>query len=138
MVENLKSKTLYKIELGLLKVIPMILALTALLNSILSYFGIDLYILSYIGGVSIFTMLFLYLSSYVFKFCEYHRMFLHYIVSTWIINIIDYYVGIPISDLEYLCLQIIIAGISLFIILHLYAKSYKKFTTKYNSRYRCR
>lgn len=130
MVENLKSKTLYKIELGLLKVIPMILALTALLNSILSYFGIDLYILSYIGGVSIFTMLFLYLSSYVFKFCEYHRMFLHYIVSTWIINIIDYYVGIPISDLEYLCLQMIIAGISLFIILYLYVKSYKKPTIK--------
>lgn len=126
MVENLKSKTLYKIELGLLKVIPMILALTALLNSILSYFGIDLYILSYIGGVSIFTMLFLYLSSYVFKFCEYYRMFLHYIVSTWIINIIDYYVGIPISDLEYLCLQMIIAGISLFIILYLYVKSHKK------------
>lgn len=130
MVENLKSKTLYKIELGLLKVIPMILALTALLNSILSYFGIDLYILSYIGGVSIFTMLFLYLSSYVFKFCEYHRMFLHYIVSTWIINIIDYYVGIPISDLEYLCLQMIIAGISLFIILCLYVKSHKKPTIK--------
>ena len=130
MVENLKSKTLYKIELGLLKVIPMILALTALLNSILSYFGIDLYILSYIGGVSIFTMLFLYLSSYVFKFCEYHRMFLHYIVSTWIINIIDYYVGIPISDLEYLCLQMIISGISLFIILYLYVKSYKKPTIK--------
>ena len=128
MVENLKSKTLYKIELGLLKVIPMILALTALLNSILSYFGIDLYILSYIGGISIFTMLFLYLSSYVFKFCEYHRMFLHYIVSTWIINIIDYYVGIPISDLEYLCLQMIIAGISLFIILYLYVRSHKKLT----------
>ena len=130
MVENLKSKTLYKIELGLLKAIPMILALTALLNSILSYFGIDLYILSYIGGVSIFTMLFLYLSSYVFKFCEYHRMFLHYIVSTWIINIIDYYVGIPISDLEYLCLQMIIAGISLFIILYLYVRSHKKLTIK--------
>lgn len=130
MVENLKSKTLYKIELGLLKVIPMILTLTALLNSILSYFGIDLYILSYIGGVSIFTMLFLYLSSYVFKFCEYHRMFLHYIVSTWIINIIDYYVGIPISDLEYLYLQMIIAGISLFIILYLYVRSHKKLTIK--------
>ena len=128
MVENLKSKTLYKIELGLLKVIRMILALTALLNSVLSHFGIDLYILSYIGGVSIFTMLFLYLSSYVFKFCEYHRMFLHYIVSTWIINIIDYYVGIPISDLEYLCLQMIIAGISLFIILYLYVRSHKKLT----------
>ena len=113
----------------------MILALTVLLNSILSYFGIDLYILSYIGGVSIFTMLFLYLSSYVFKFCEYHRMFLHYIVSTWIINITDYYVGIPISDLEYLCLQMIIAGVSLFIILYLYVKSHQKFIAKDNRGY---
>ena len=108
----------------------MILAFTALLNSILSYFNIDLYILSYIGGISIFTMVFLYLSSYVFKFCEYHRMFLHYVVVTWIINTIDYYIGIPINDLEYLCLQMIIAGISLFIILLLYYKTNKKVCLK--------
>ena len=130
MVENLRSKLLYKIELRLLKIIPMILAFTALLNSILSYFNIDLYILSYIGGISIFTMIFLYLSSYVFKFCEYHRMFLHYVVVTWIINTIDYYIGIPINDLEYLCLQMIIAGISLFIILFLYYKTNKKLCLK--------
>ena len=130
MVENLRSKLLYKIELRLLKIIPMILALTALLNSILSYFNIGLYILSYIGGISIFTMVFLYLSSYVFKFCEYHRMFLHYVVVTWIINTIDYYIGIPINDLEYLCLQMIIAGISLFIILLLYYKINKKICLK--------
>ena len=108
----------------------MILAFTALLNSILSYFNIDLYILSYIGGMSIFTMVFLYLSSYVFKFCEYHRIFLHYVVVTWIINTIDYYIGIPINDLEYLCLQMIIAGISLFIILLLYYKTNKKLYLK--------
>ena len=130
MVENLRSKLLYKIELRLLKIILMILAFTALLNSILSYFNIDLYILSYIGGISIFTMVFLYLSSYVFKFCEYHRMFLHYVVVTWIINTIDYYIGIPINDLEYLCLQMIIAGISLFIILLLYYKTNKKLCLK--------
>ena len=129
-VENLRSKLLYKIELRLLKIIPMILAFTALLNSILSYFNIDLYILSYIGGISIFTMVFLYLSSYVFKFCEYHRMFLHYVVVTWIINTIDYYIGIPINDLAYLCLQMIIAGISLFIILLLYYKTNKKLCLK--------
>ena len=129
-MENLRSKLLYKIELRLLKIIPIILAFTALLNSILSYFNIDLYILSYIGGISIFTMVFLYLSSYVFKFCEYHRMFLHYIVVTWIINTIDYYIGIPINDLEYLCLQMVIAGISLFIILLLYYKTNRKLCLK--------
>ena len=124
--EVLKSKTLYKIELGLLKIMPMLLAFISLLNSVLSYFGIDLCILSYIGGVSVITIIFLYLSSYVFNFCEYHRMFLHYITITWIINIIDLYVGIPLNDLQYLCLQLVIAGVSLFIILCLYVKNNKK------------
>ena len=42
----------------------------------------------------------MYLSATVFRFCLYHKMFLHYILVTDIINIIDYYVGIPIEDLE--------------------------------------
>lgn len=126
MVESLKSKRLYKMELGLLKVLPMLLALVSLVNSILSYFRIDLPILSYIGGISIISMSFLYLSSYVFRFCEYHRMFLHYVVVTWVINIVDYYIGIPVSDLTYLCLQMIVAGIALFLILYLYVKNHKK------------
>lgn len=124
--ERLRSKLLYKIELSLLKFIPAILAFITLLNSVLSYFGIDLYILSYIGGVSILTMIFLYISSYVFRFCKYHRMPLHYVVVTWVINIIDYYSNIPINDLEYLCLQVIVAGIFLFIILFLYVKRHKE------------
>lgn len=124
--ERLRSKLLYKIELSLLKFIPAILAFITLLNSVLSYFGIDLYILSYIGGVSILTMIFLYISSYVFRFCKYHRMFLHYVIVTWVINIIDYYSNIPINDLEYLCLQVIVAGIFLFIILFLYVKRHKE------------
>ena len=105
----------------------MLLAFITLLNSILSYFNIDLVILSYIGGVSLITILFIYIVSYIFKFCEYHRIFLHYIVVTCIINIIDLYIGIPINDLEYLCLQMIVAGISLFIILYCYLKNNIKY-----------
>ena len=62
-------------------------------NSILSYLDIDVVILNYIGGVSILPLIFLYLSSYVFKFCEYHRMFLHYLLITDIINVYDYHIG---------------------------------------------
>ena len=124
------NKLLYKIELCLVKVVPMIYALLSLLNTTLSYFNIEAVILSYIGSVSLVTLLLLYVTSYVFKFCEYHRMFIHYTTVTWILNIIDLYIGIPISDLGYLGIQLIIAGISLFIILHLYAKSHKKFITK--------
>ena len=49
------NKLLYKIELYLVKVIPMIYALLSLLNTTLSYFDIDTAILSYIGSVSFIT-----------------------------------------------------------------------------------
>ena len=124
--ENLNNhKSLYKIELWFLKVIPMLMALNSLSNAILSYFDIDLTIFSYIGGVSLLPLLFFYLSSYVFKFCEYHRMFLHYMLITDCINIYDYHMGFHLSNLGYLCLHMIIAGISLFLILYLYLKRRK-------------
>lgn len=120
--ERLKSKMLYKIELLLLKTIPMLMALCSVSNSILSYLDIEVVLLNYIGGVSILPLLFLYLSSYVFKFCEYHRMFLHYLLITDIINVYDYHIGLPLDDLKYLCLHMIITAISLFMILYLYIK----------------
>ena len=82
------NKLLYKVTVIVLKILPMLLAFITLLNSILSYFNIDLVILSYIGGVSLITILFIYVASYTFKFCEYHRIFLYYIVVTQIIKII--------------------------------------------------
>ena len=124
-VESL-SKSLYKIELHLMKIMPMLYALLSLLNTVLSYLDIDCVILSYIGSVSFITLLFLYITSYVFKFCEYHRVFIHYTTITWILNIIDLYIGIPISDVAYLGVQLIVAGICLFTILYLYVKSNKK------------
>ena len=57
-------------------------------------------------------------------------MFIHYTTITWILNIIDLYIGIPVNDVGYLGIQLIVAGISLFIILYLYVKSHKKPTIK--------
>lgn len=118
-VEASLSKPLYKIELYLLKVIPMIMAALHLVSTTLFYFGIDLEVLSYIGGVSFLTLGFLYLASYVFKFCEYHRMFLHYIVVANLISIYDTYIGIPVSDDILFMSNMTIAGIFLFLILYL-------------------
>lgn len=124
--ERLKSKILYKIELFLLKIIPMLMAVCSACNSILSYFDIEVVIINYIGGVSLLPLIFLYLSSYVFKFCAYHRMFLHYLLITDIINIYDYHIGIPLDNLEYLCLHMIVTIISMFIALYLYMNRKKK------------
>lgn len=129
-VEANLNKALYKIQLYLIKVIPMVMAFISLVNTVFSYYDIDLPILSYIGGYSILTIVFLYLTSYVFKFCEYHRMFIHYIVVNWALNIYDAYIGIPLNDRGLLITYLTITGIFLFIILHLYVKSHKRTTSK--------
>ena len=116
------SKRIHKLTIGILKVIPMLLAFTTLLNQILSFFYIDWEILGFIGGVSLLPMLFLYVASYCFKFCAYHRIFLHYVVICDIITLYDYYIGIPISAVALFLINLIIAGISLFIILYLHQK----------------
>lgn len=117
------NKSLYKLELGLLKVLPMLIALINIINVITSYYGIDLPILSYIGGISFIPLMFMYLSSYVFQFCEYHRMFLHYVVLDNIVCIYDLYLGISVTDFGILQIHIIILGIFLFAILYLHQKS---------------
>lgn len=126
MVENLNNKTLYKVFLLLLKVIPMLISFLMVLNTFLSYLYINAELLSIFGGVSFLTIVFLYISSYVFKFCNYHRMFIHYITVQWIVNLIDYYVRIPLSDSYFMLLGLTIFGIFLFIILYLYVTSNKK------------
>lgn len=124
--ESLKNKYLYKVLIITLKYIPMVISFMYMINTILSYFYIDLPVLSNIAGISLLPWLFMYLSSVVFRFCLYHKMFLYYILITDLINITDYYIGIPIGNLELLMLHSFITGISLFIILYLYAKSNRK------------
>lgn len=116
------EKALYKIEMGLLKVIPMVIAFLYLLNTVLSYFYIEAPVLSLIGGLSILPMVFLYVSSFAFHFCSYHRMFIYYVAVCDVISYLDYYYELPISNRDYLLLHITIAGLFLFIILYLKLK----------------
>ena len=111
------GKTLYKIELLLIKVIPYIIACFYFANSTLSYYNIDLPILSFIAGTSILTLLFLYISSFVFRFCIYHRLPIYYIIISDIINFYDLYIGIPISNKAFLVINMTIAGIFIFLII---------------------
>lgn len=124
--ERLRNKLLYKTELGLLKVIPMVIAFGYLLNTFLSFFEIETDLLSHMVGLSFLPLLFLYISSYAFRFCEYHRMFLHYVVANNLITFIDYYIGIPVSDLQLLMIHVIIAGVCLFLVLWLKRNCGKK------------
>ena len=115
------EKNLYKLELIFIKILPLGIALCYLLNTVLSYFGIDAVILSYIGGMSILPTAFILISSFVFKFCIYHRLPIYYIIISDIFNYIDFYIGIPITTRNLFILNMLIAGI--FIILIVFTKA---------------
>lgn len=115
--ESLRNKTLRTKRF--LRYLPMIMAGLYLLNTILSYYDLDLFVISYLSGVGLIPLIFIFLASYMFKFCNYHRMFLWYIVANDIVAWVDFNYGIPLSNLEILILHFIIAGIFLFIILYL-------------------
>lgn len=116
------NKRMYKLELICVKYIPILIALITLIDNVLSYFDINVVLINYIAGTSFLTMIPMYISSYVYKFCEYHRMFLHYIVVNKIVMMIDLYIGIPLGDFMLLVLYLILAGIFAFMTLYLHQK----------------
>jgi ABC-type polysaccharide/polyol phosphate export permease len=124
--ENSRSRIKYKLFLGFLKIIPMLMAGLFLLNTVLSYFGIDYSIISYLAGVGLIPWLFILAASYTLSFCGYHRMFLWYILVNNIVCLIDDNYGLPVSDRGYLVLHFIIAGIFLFLVLYFHQRCRKK------------
>lgn len=119
MVVKSVNKNQTKLFVLVSKVLPMVLAFCHLLNCIFGYFGWNNIILGYISGISILTVGYLYLVSYLIKLCGYYRMFLHYCVIIDIINIYDYYIGIPLTNIQLIFLYVIITIIVMFIILYL-------------------
>lgn len=126
------SKNWYKIELLLIKFIPILISFINIIDLVFLYFKMQFPIFKYVGGMSCMTLIFLYVSSYVFSFCNYHRMFIHYLFISWIFGIINQYFGILNYYKNYCIIQFIIAGVSLFIILYLYVKTTKRTTTRKN------
>ena len=122
-VEGNLNKVLYKLILYSVKVIPMLISGIYLLNTVLSYCNIDLPLFSYI--VQFLFIGFFYIASYAFKFCAWHRMFIHYITLVLILNIIDYHIGIPMSDRNILAAYLIISIVFLIITVILKFKSCK-------------
>lgn len=113
--ENLRNKNLYKVFLLVLKFFPFALSLILILNTVLSFFCIDLVILSYIGSVSLLPLIFMYLAAFVFKFCIYHRIFLDYTVVSTALTVYDYYIGIPVCDAGIMTVQLVLFFVAIII-----------------------
>ena len=128
--EESVNKSLYKLFILMLKVIPMIIALVYLVNTITSLHDIEIPVLSNIAGISLLSWLFMYLATIVFRFCFYHRIFLYYILITDIVSMLNYYFNIIDTYYEYLVVYYSIIGIFLFLILYNHVKDNKRSNTK--------
>ena len=116
------NRNLYFIEIKLLKILPSLIALIYFINIVLGLFEINLNSLSYIAGMSFIPLLFMYISSYVFQFCEYHRLPLHYILINNLLSIIGYEFEIAVDVWLYIVIHSILFGLSSAIALYLYLK----------------
>lgn len=118
-VEKSVNKNLYKVMLFTLRIIPMCMALCEFLHTFLSLVcHIESPVLSYIGGCSFITWLFIYIAAIVFKFCIYHRMFLYYVLLNNILSIYEFHYGIPVDDANLICIYSVITAVFLFLILY--------------------
>lgn len=118
---KLRSKDLYKVLIIALKILPMLISLCYLCNTIFAFVGVDIEIFSFLGGLSILPWIFIYVAATVFRFCMYHKMFLWYVLIDDIINYIDY--KFEFTSAYNICIiHMSIAGIFLFIILYLHQR----------------
>lgn len=107
----LDAYILNKLFVIMLKYAPAVMVICCIINTTGAYFGYDMSFLSYISGISLIPWLFMLVASKVFRFCVYHRFMLYYIIIDDIINVIDYYLCIPVDDFKILMIHYVVLGI---------------------------
>lgn len=80
------NKTLYKLFLITLKYLPHLIGTLYFIYAILSMY-FDVHFMNYIISLSILSLLYILISSFVFKFCTTHRLPIYYILSLNILNL---------------------------------------------------
>lgn len=93
--------------------IPILCSVIILLHCIFNFYGSDPYIFSYLGGTSILVWIYFLWNSYLFGLCIYQKMFIYYLIFSNLLAIIDIYIGIPLSDINYLLVYCISFGITI-------------------------
>ena len=122
------NKDLYKVDLFLLKLLPVIMVISHIIASygaifkVVSGAAIIIQIVSHYLGLVIAPIVFMYISSHVFQFCNYHRMFIHYIAIIELMNVTNWYFKIPITNELYNGIQVTITIVFAILALVMYIK----------------
>lgn len=124
-VNSLKRSN-YKIFLFINKYLPYVISLLYMVNTLLYSCGIDLMIFSILGGMSVLPMIYFISVSFTFGYCLYHRLPLYYVVLNDTINWIEYTIGIPIPDVMFISISLILIFITIITSTILYLKEKRR------------
>lgn len=107
-----------KILLLLFKYIPVMQMAGILINNLLYYFDVCrtiCYCIDFLLGNSIITTILLFVCSYTFKYCKWHRIIIFANLINLVIANIDCIIIIPINDLSLLLVYYFVAAIFIII-----------------------
>lgn len=82
---------MYKTTLVLLKILPMVMVLAYFLMLTCFYFDSKYMVIPHLLGTVGAPLAFIYITSYVFRFCAFHRIFIHYYAFISVLNVSDHY-----------------------------------------------
>lgn len=88
---SLKSKEVYKITIYFLKVLPMIMVFAYIAMLGCFHYAPKYVAIPHLLGTVGAPLAFIYITSYVFRFCAFHRIFIHYYAFISILNVSDHY-----------------------------------------------
>ena len=112
--EKVENSLSHKSFLIVLKYIPHITVFGYIIYSLLGFLGFDEIWIGYIFHLSIISWLFLYLTSFIFKYCYVHRLLLYYIGLNELITISNFYLTIPLSDNKLLIVHLLLIALLIF------------------------
>lgn len=92
---TLRSKSLYKFTVSLLKLLPMVMVVSYFLMLFLFYTADRYIVVPHILGTVIAPLVFIYSTSYVYRYCAFHRMFIHYYAFIQLLNVMGHYNCLP-------------------------------------------
>ena len=123
---NQLKRSNYKIFLFINKYLPYVISLLYMVNTLLSFIGIDLIAFSMLGGLSVLPIIYLISVSFTFGYCIYHRLPIYYVVVNDIINWIDIGIGIPIADMYYVIISLLLIFVTIIVSTILYLKEKRR------------
>ena len=115
------AKLSKKLLLIVVKYGSWLIGLLSFIEIVLSCFGIQSALLTFVSGSPVIPILTLIAFSIFLGFCIWHRLPLYYALTANVINLIDYYVGIPITNKWMLILYLLLVGV--FIIVGCFIKN---------------